>query len=504
MPQIQLRDYQSNLVRLVRSECAKGHKRILMVLPTGGGKTYIAADIAKRAVEKGHKVLCLMHRRHLVNQMLDRFSDYGLDPGVIMSGDKPNLSAKVQVATIQTYSRRIELDHPIANPFFIDASVVIIDEAHRSLSKTYQDTLKKYEGKIIIGVTATPCLSSGVGMGEYYDSIVDSVGVQELIDSGSLVPARYYAPSKPDLDGIRTVMGDYEKKSLGKTMNTPKLIGDVFDNWLNIAGDRQTIVFAVNVKHSKALCREFKSRGVKAEHLDAHSDDDERAEVLKRLFDGDTQVVFNVGLYTEGFDYPGAECIVLARPTKSMGLYRQMAGRGLRPFENKSECIIIDHGGCIDMLGFVEDDVEWTLDGKKSAYKKKVVREKEKHIMTCDMCSASFTGKRCPRCGTEVPEYGKKIAAMDAKLVEIKGGKKKKLTTSEKKLWYQMFSYEQRRLGKTKGWLLAQYKSKTGVWPRNVDNLPPVEPSVECKNWLTSQRIKWIKGRQKGSYANRH
>jgi len=498
MPEIRLRDYQANLVNLVRSECAKGHKRILMVLPTGGGKTFVCADIAKRAVEKGNKVLCLMHRRHLVNQMLDRFSDYGLDPGVIMSGDQPNLSAKIQVATIQTYSRRIQLDHPISNPFFIDASVVIIDEAHRSLSKTYQNTLKKYSDKIVIGVTATPCLSSGVGMGEYYDSIVDSVGVQELIDTGNLVPARYYAPSKPDLDGIRTVMGDYEKKSLGQTMNTPKLIGDVFDNWLNIAGDKQTIVFAVNVKHSKALCREFKSRGVNAEHLDAHSDDDQRAEVLKRLFDGDTQVVFNVGLYTEGFDYPGAEAIVLARPTKSMGLYRQMAGRGLRPFENKSECIIIDHGGCIDKLGFVEDDVEWTLDGKKQAYKKKVVREKEKHIMTCEMCTASFTGKRCPECGAEIPDYGKKIAAMDAKLVEIKGGEKKSYSMSEKKQWWGMFEYERRRLNKSSSWLKAQYKSKFGVWYRDssMEDVPPKEPTPEVKNWLTYQRIKWIKSKR--------
>jgi DNA repair protein RadD len=495
MPEIELREYQAELVKLVRSEVAKGYRKIMMVLPTGGGKTFIVADIADRAVNKGHKVLCLMHRRHLVNQMRDRFTDYGITPGIIMAGEEPDFNADVQIGTIQTYHRRLKLAPKDTNNFFIDASVVIIDEAHRSLSKTYQDTLGFYDDKIVIGVTATPCLSSGMGMGQYYDSLVDYVGVGDLIIEGSLVPAIYYAPTKPDLDGLKTVMGDYEKKSLAEKVNTPKIVGDVYTNWASIAPGKQTIVFAVNVKHSKALCNEFVKYGVRAEHLDAHSDDEERSDVLRRLFDGDTQVVCNVGLYTEGFDYPGAECIVLARPTKSMGLYRQMAGRGLRPYPGKKECIIIDHGGCVDRLGYVEDDVVWSLEGKKIAHKKKVVRKKEAHIMTCEMCSHMFTGKQCPKCGYEIKGYGKKIAALDAELVQVKG-KKKVYTKKEKKMWFGMLEHYRRSKGYAEGWVYHKYRERFGCWPRGVET-GPIDPSDEVVNWITHLNIKWAKSKKR-------
>jgi DNA repair protein RadD len=297
-------------------------------------------------------VLCLMHRRQLVDQMVARFKEYGLDVGVIMAGSETNLSAPIQIATIQTYHRRIQLDVQCGHPFFVAVSVILIDEAHRSLSRTFQQVLRQYMDKVVIGVTATPCLSSGLGMGQYYDSLLAPIGVRELIEQGVLAPVRYFAPTKPDLKGVRTVNGDYENRALGEVMNTTILVGDVYLNWARIAGGLQTIVFAVNVKHSKALCREFQRNGVKAAHLDANSSDEEREQVLQKLFQKKIQVVFNVGLYTEGFDYPGAECIVLARPTKSMGLYRQMAGRGLRTHPGKKECIIIDHGGCVDLAGF--------------------------------------------------------------------------------------------------------------------------------------------------------
>ncbi len=489
-----LRKYQDDLVGVVREEVVNGKKRVLMVLATGGGKTHIMADIASRAVEKGKKVLALMHRRLLVQQMYDRFADCNVDAGIIMSGKETSLSCPVQIGTIQTYHRRLKLEEVERNPFFVDADIVFIDEAHRSLSKTFQEALANYPDKIIIGVTATPCLASGMGMGNFYDSLVDIISVQELIDNKHLVPARYYAPSKPDLDKIKTVMGDYDKKELGERVNQEKLIGDVYLNWARLAGDKQTIIFAVNVKHSKALCTEFVKRDVACEHLDAKSPDEDREDVLRRLVDGDVQVVCNVGLYTEGFDYPGAECIVLARPTKSMGLYRQMAGRGLRPSPGKSEVVIIDHGGCIERLGFVEDDVEWSLKGKKLAYKKKVVREKEKNIMTCDECSFVFAAKRCPQCGTEVKNYGKKIAAMDAELVEI-GKNRKKFTMEDKRKFYGMLEFHRRSKGFTPGWTSHKFKERFEVWPNSFKNTSPIEPDTGFRNYMKHLNIKWAKSK---------
>jgi superfamily II DNA or RNA helicase len=403
----------------------------------------------------------------------------------------------VQIGTIQTYGRRVKLDDLVYNPFFVSANIILIDEAHRSLSRTYQQVLNLYKDKVVIGVTATPCLSSGLGMGNFYEAIVDRVGVQKLIDGGHLVPARYFSGSSPDLKGIKTVRGDWDIKELGKRSGDKKLVGDVYDNWARIAPGKQTICFAVNRKHSKALCREFQSKGVSAEFLDSYSDDEHRADVLRRLESGDIQVLMNVGLFTEGFDYPGVECIILARPTKSMGLYRQMVGRGLRPAPGKSEVLVIDHGRCVFQLGFVEDPVYWSLDGKLPAYKKKVVRKKEKTVMECDECRNLFTGRRCPQCGLEVQDWGKKIEAAEAELVEVGKNKKTKPSMEEKERFYGMLEHYRRKKGYKPGWVSWKYREKFNVWPKGLKTTQPIEPDVGFYNWLKYLNIKAAKAREK-------
>lgn len=493
---MELREYQQNCINLIRDEVRKGKKRILLQLCTGGGKSHIMGAIAASAITKGHKVLALMHRRQLVTQLCERFSECAVDPGIIMSGEESSLGCQCQVATCQTYARRLKLEPIETNRFFIDASVIMIDEAHHALNDTYQKILSLYSDKIVIGVTATPILSSGIGMGQYFDSLVSTVTVQQLIDGGHLVKGIYYGPSTPDLSKLKTVAGDYEKTGLNKLMNNPKLIGDVVTNWLKLAGDKKTMVFAVKVDHSKALRDEFLKHGVTCEHLDAHSNDDDRSDVLQRFHRGETQVLCNVGLYTEGTDIPDLQCLVMARPTKSLGLHLQMVGRGARPYPGKDSFLVLDHGGNIDRLGFYEDEISWSLLGKELGYEKKVVRKKEKKLITCEMCSYIFTGPRCPQCGHMVKHWNKMIEAEEADLVEL-GKNRKKFTMQEKMQWYGMFMHEQRRLGKSHSWLLAQYKSKFKVWPRGMDDIGPIEPDQGCKNWLTYQRIKWIKSKQK-------
>lgn len=492
---IQLREYQKRLIDCVRNEIKRGKRRVMMVLPTGGGKSHIIGSIAKRCLDNGHKVLALMHRRQLVTQLVERFEDCGVNSGVIMSGEECSLDCRAQVATCQTYGRRMQLDDIAFNRWWIDASVVFVDEAHHAMSKTYQRILKSYENKIVIGVTATPILASGIGMGEYFDAIVQPVGVKELIDAKHLVPGVYYGPSAPDLSKLRTVAGDYHKGDLEKVMNQPKLVGDVVENWLKIAGDRKTMVFAVKVNHSKAIRQEFEWKGVKAEHLDANAPDDVREATLDRFRNGETQVICNVGLYTEGTDIPEIECIVLARPTKSMGLYLQMIGRGARPHDGKKDFIIIDHGGCIERLGFYEDEIEWSLDGKKVGYRKKKQRKAESRYMTCDECRFVFRGSKCPQCGTVVKDYGKKIAALDAELVEI-GKDKRKYTMKDKRNWYSMLRHYCRDKGYSDGWADHKYREKFGVWPRNVTG-PLLIPNREVINFIRYTQIKWAKGQKK-------
>lgn len=490
----ELRPYQQNAIDMVRDEIRKGNRRVLICLPTGSGKSFCMSAIAEGCVKKGNSVLALVHRRQLVTQMVDFFTWNGLSCDTIMAGAECELKSKIQIATIQTYSRRVDLAPLDINHYFVDAQVVMIDEAHHALSKSYQNILKLYSEKIIIGVTATPILSSGVGMGNFFDAIVTPVSVSGLVDDGHLVPGVYYGPSKPDLSKVKVVMGDYQKKQLNEVMNQPKLIGDVVENWIKIADNRQTMVFGVKVSHSKALCRAFNNAGIAAEHLDAHHEDDERNETLDRFKSGKTKVLCNVGLYTEGTDIPEIECIVLARPTKSLGFHLQMVGRGARPYPGKQDFIVIDHGGNVERLGFYEDPVIWHLDGKKIKFPKKQ-KPREKHKMTCDMCCAVFTGPKCPQCGTEVKDFGKKIDALEAELVNI-GKTKKHYTMAEKQKWWAMLEYERMQRGYKPGWTTANYKEKIGHWPREAVDTPIMEPDAEVMGWIKHKRIAWAKRRQ--------
>ena len=510
---MKLRDYQQRTIDMIRSALRKGHRRVLVTLPTGSGKSIIMGNIARACIDKGSKVLALMNRRGLVFQLNDRFESCGVNSGTIMSGVESDLSNKVQIGTNQTFSRRrlfekVNLETGgLFKPWQHPADVVLCDEAHRSLSKSFQGTLEAYKDKVVLGFTATPALASGVGFGRYYEILIQPVGVRELIECSALVPGVYYGLSAPDLENIKMVAGDYEKKTLGERVKDPKIIGDIVENWNRIAFGKKTLVFAVNVKHSKAIVYEFNKNGIVAEHLDAHSSDEKRDEVIKRFRVGEIQVLSNVGLFVEGTDIPEIECVCLARPTKSIGVYLQMIGRGARPFSGKENFIVLDHGKNINEHGFYEDPIEWTLDGKEISYKKPVQKEKkEKHKMTCHVCSAIFTGNICPQCYTEVENYGKKIEAIEAELKKLNDIK---LETSEKKkvnaikklqpaILVGMLLFEANRLGKSDKWIRAQYKSINDRWPKNL-NVRPLPATDELKSYLTHLRIKWIKSRNKAT-----
>lgn len=494
---MELRDYQQRTLDAVKSEASKGNKRILLVLPTGAGKTHTLASIAQGAISKGNQTIAMMHRRGLVEQMQDRFQECGIDSACIMAGIDHDLQNKCQIASIWTYSRRLKLADPEINKFFIDAPVILIDEAHHVLNNTYQKILEHYPNAFVIGCTATPTLSTGAGLGKYFQSMVNVVSMKELLDGGHLIPGEYYGPSEPDLRKVPTLMGDWTISGLDKKLNKGKIIGSVVDNWLEHASDKTSMVFAINRKHARALCHEFVNRGVAAEYLDAHNNDEERSDVLRRLRNGDTRVVCQVALYTEGTDIRELECLVIARPTRSLGLHRQILGRGARPCQGKKSFMVLDHGGNVKRLGFYEDEIEWALDGKEASNKPKAQRKKEKRIITCDYCKSLVVGARCPTCGHEIQNFGKRIDEIEASLVPVGKTKKKTYTMDEKRRWWAQFEYERRRLGKSESWLKAQYRSKFGVWYQGMDGVAPQEPTQEVKNWMTSQRIRWIKSKQK-------
>ena len=491
-----LREYQQQLVDGVRASALAGNRRVVMVLGTGGGKTAVFAEIARLAVEKGKKVLFLVNRRNLVQQTREAFAFHGVTgTGVIMAGHETALHEPVQLATIQTYGRRIKLDEG-ETVFNFPADLILCDEAHFSISKQFQDVLSHYPKAIIVGCTATPMRGDGKGLGEVFDSLVDVIDTQELTDKGYLAPCRYFAPSQPDLDKIKIVRGDYEPKELEKRMNQAQLVGDVVENWMRLAGDRKTIVFGVSVAHAKALAVEFNRKGIAAYALSAASTEEKREYAFREMERGNIQVITNCALYQYGMDVPDISCVVLARPTKSLGLYRQMAGRGLRPSPGKV-MLLLDHGGCIEENGLLTDPVEWTLDGKEKAWKKKKKDDKprEKRDNICSSCALLFTGSAvCPDCGSEAKSFGKKVETFDGELEEIKT---KKVSKEEKRRFFGMCKFHQNQKGYSDGWSAHKLKEKMGIWPRKMGDVVPTQPDQEFMNWIRHKQIKFAKGQEK-------
>jgi len=497
-----LRDYQEGAIVKLRDAIRSGHRKPIMALPTGGGKSHIFGQIISNAFDKGHKVLWLVHRRNLVYQMRDvLWEHFNIESGIIMSGVEPDLGFPVQLSTIQTYYRRITGDPLGFSGYFIPADLVLIDEGHRSLSKTYKKIIDMYEDQVVMACTATPLRADGRGMGEVYDCIIDVASTGDLIDSGYLSPVRYFVPHVPDLQNVRVHMGDYVVKDLDETMNRPKLTGDVVDNWLRHAENRKTIVFGVNVKHSIALREEFERHGVNAAHLDARSSDDERDEVFAAMERGDITVICNVALYQEGLDVPDVSCIVMARPTKSLGLFRQCGGRGLRVSPGKQDCLFFDHAGVLKENGFLEDPIEWKLDGKEKGFERKA-KPREKKPVVCQACSYVFEGSSiCPRCGSPVKSFGKTVETIEAEMRELdnerKMKKKKEMSGIEKRVFYGMLLWYYREVGQPKGWkstwVVAKYKDRTGVWPRKVDDVAPIRPDQNFLNWIRSRNIRYAR-----------
>ena len=387
-----LRDYQAQAIDQIEKAT-----KALYVLPTGGGKTIVATDAIMMAVQRGERVLMLTHRREILRQTSLKIP---IDHGLIQAGLNIDLEYPVQVASIQTLWARCMRSNKIPLP---PADLIIVDEAHHIAARTWQLILDAYPHARRIGLTATPCRSDGRGLGNYFDELILGPQIPDLIAQKHLVPTVYYAPAEPDLKGVETRQGDYAIKQLADRMNRDDLVGDIVSNWHKLAQRRKTLVFCVDVAHSVHVKNEFLKSDVRAEHVDGSTPKTERDAILARLASGETDVVCNCMVLTEGFDLPAIGCIVLARPTKQLGLFRQMAGRGLRPAAGKSNLILIDHSGAVFRHGLLEDPVEWTLDVTKHAENpthEKRDQQKISRLVECSQCSALRTGgEACPHCG---------------------------------------------------------------------------------------------------------
>ncbi len=483
---MELRPYQVDAVKKARINFAEGVRRQLIYSPTGSGKTEIAINIIRSAVSKGKKVAFIANRIGLVEQAARRLHASGLDVGIIQGANTLNLSANVLVCSIQTVARR-------GMP---DVDVIVIDEAHGCAgSRDYQRVIQSYSNIPIIGLSATP-FSKGLGKeyeyGALFERMVVASTIRGLIDQGFLVDCDIYAPTDPDLTGVSVIRNsygekDYNEKELAIAVDKPGLVGDIVTHWKRLGEDKPTVVFASSIAHSKHISDRFNESGVMAEHIDAYTDSDERLEILGRVTSGKTKVISNCSLLAEGWDFPACGVMILARPTKSLTRWIQMAGRVLRPYPGKVRAIVIDHSGSAAELGYPTDDLPLELDDgstRPESAKKKKEEKKPSKCPSCQFMKAPGVHS-CPRCGF-APQKKPDIITDDGDLKLLKRGTKSSI--GDKQSVYSQLLSEQLRCGYKSGWLAHTYKEIFGVWPRGMVDIPkPV--TNEVSDWLVHKRI---------------
>lgn len=484
----ELRDYQKKCVSELKQSIFAGAKRPIIQLPTGGGKTKIAAAVVRGARNKGNRVIFCVPAISLIDQTVQSFYDEGLtDVGVIQANHPLTDYAKpIQVASIQTLQSRSlgKIPH---------ADVVVVDEAHK-LFKFLPRWMAAWNSTPFIGLSATPWTR---GLGKYYDDLIVAATTQELIDKNYLSPFRVFAPSHPDLSGVKTVAGDYHEGQLSEAMNQGALVADVVKTWQEHGEDRPTLCFGVDRAHAKSLQARFQAAGVSTGYIDAFTDLEARKAIAKQFHAGEIRVVCNVGCLTTGVDWD-VRCIVLCRPTKSEILFTQIIGRGLRTAEGKEDCLILDHSDTHLRLGFVTDIYHEKLDDGKERTASKTERQ-EPLPKECKSCHFLKPPKvhQCPACGFK-PEKQSDVEHIDGELKELRAKRKlnREYSSEEKRSFYGQLKEYGRTMAYKPGWADNKYKEKFGVWPNAHKGAPLVEPTTEVMNWIKHTQIKYAKRRK--------
>lgn len=524
-----LRDYQRQLIADIAAALDTGHSRILGQAPTGAGKTHIIAAIVMAAQAADRRVLILATRTRLVRQIHDRLVAFGALHGVIAASlpGLRNYSSRIQIASIDTLHRRALVNEHIPLP---PADVVIFDEAHLATAATRLQILDSYPSAIRIGFSATPARKSGKSLAAAFDCLVLGPAVKTLTRAGVLVPTRIFNTPSVTTAELRALPkdndNDFSPTALAEVLSRPKLIGDVVSNWLRIANRKKTLCFAVNKAHGAALCDAFRQQGIAAELVTDADDEQIRDEVIGRLEAGTTSIVINCFLMSYGVDVPSVECIVLARPTRSLTMYLQMVGRGLRASPGKTHCIVIDHGHVVESLGLPQSDFDWTLDEKRNVNAETLKANASKRnsrqeaLRTCQECSeiwlTSEQGHACPSCGWAPLPKSKPIAVQEAELQELADVPDYVSPTDpivagfyrEACGWYSRRWPDKWAAKPNSGhwWAWMQTQAKFGIAqsvrkPSAFWSLPPAPPSMPVSGWLHHRLIKWSRDRARATAA---
>ena len=381
MKEIKLFDYQEDMKERIE-KALRLHRSVMAQMPTGTGKTYLLTAVIDSFVSNNlmEKVWIVAHRRELVSQIdetVRRFHSY-------FASNTSSLLSSVKAMSIQWLMRHYdEIEE--------DPGMIVIDEAHHALAKTYKDMWERFPKAKFLGLTATPCRLNGKGFTDLFDVLVQSWSVPEFISKGRL--ATYdFVSIKSDgvtqqlIDSLqkRGADGDYQNKEMDMLLNKKPSIDRLYRSLEEYGKDRKGIVYAINISHAQKITKQYQEHGVKAIAIDSKTPATERQQDIEAFKRGDIQVLVNVDIFSEGFDCPDVEFVQLARPTLSLAKYLQMVGRGLRVAKGKKNCVIIDNVGLYRVFGLPSQVWNWNamFEGKlKVGKKKETAKERDFFLM---------------------------------------------------------------------------------------------------------------------------
>ena len=381
MKEIKLFDYQEDMKERIE-KALRLHRSVMAQMPTGTGKTYLLTAVIDSFVSNNpiEKVWIVAHRRELVSQIdetVRKFHSYS-------ASNTSSLLSSVKAMSIQWLMRHYdEIEE--------EPGMIVIDEAHHALAKTYKEMWERFPKAKFLGLTATPCRLNGKGFTDLFDVLVQSWGVPEFISKGRL--ATYdFVSIKSDgvtqrlIDSLqkRGADGDYQNKEMDMLLNKKPSIERLYQSLEEFGKDRKGIVYAININHAQKITKLYQEHGVKAIAIDSKTPATERQQDIEAFKKGDIQVLVNVDIFSEGFDCPDVEFVQLARPTLSLAKYLQMVGRGLRVAKGKKNCVIIDNVGQYRVFGLPSQVWNWNamFEGKlKVGKKKETPKEREFFLM---------------------------------------------------------------------------------------------------------------------------
>jgi superfamily II DNA or RNA helicase len=395
---MELRTYQQECIEGLRKAFNAKQSRVLLVAPTGAGKTVMFSYLTSKLIERGNRVLLMAHRDFLLEQISGTLSRFGIPHGFIAAKRKRELCHLVQVAGVHTLKNRVE---KIAwKPDWI-----ICDEAHHATAGSWNTILEAYPAARVVGVTATPQRLDGRGLGEVFDHMVMGPRVQDLMDQGFLSRVQYYSPKTVTTEGMHTRMGDYVQREIEEAVNNKGVTGHAVDWYKKACDGAPAIAFCASIAHSEQVAEGFREAGYRWQALHSRMSYAENQVAIQKLGNGQLHGISSCDIVSEGFDVPIVTAAILLRPTQSLGLHLQQIGRVLRPAPGKERAIVIDHVGNVAQCvkgawllnhGRAEDDRTWSLESKAKG-------EGSAPVRRCEACFAIIPAavKVCPECGHE-------------------------------------------------------------------------------------------------------